>query len=94
MSLIKKMIRNFEFPLLCNFFQVHLQSNPLKVVCRDQFRTNPNLRIVDFSANAVLQPLLARTYCSGFKYCYGYGSGPISVLLALMNVYGSDCWEV
>lgn len=76
------------------FFQVHLQSNPLKVVCRDQFRTNPNLRIVDFSANAVLQPLLARTYCSGFKYCYGYGSGPISVLLALMNVYGSDCWEV
>lgn len=72
--------------------EVHLQSNPLKVVCRDQFRTNPNIRIVDFSGNTVLPPLMARTYCSGFKYCYGYGSGPISVMLALLNVYGENCY--
>jgi len=72
--------------------EVHFQQNPLIHVCRDQFRANPNLRIIDLSANNELPPLLARTYCSGFDYCYGYGSGPISVLLALLNVYGDNCY--
>ena len=74
-------------------FKVHFQSNPLGKVCRDQFRANPNVRIIDFSSNQVLPKLVARTYCSGFDYCYGYGSGPISVLLALLNVYGDNCYQ-
>jgi hypothetical protein len=63
-------------------------------VCRDQFRTNPNLRIVSFVGNGELPELIERAYCSGFKFCYSYGGGPISVILALLNVYGDSCYDL
>ena len=76
------------------FLKVHFEANTMERVCRDQFRTNPNLRIVSLVGNGELPELIERAYCSGFKFCYSYGGGPISVLLALLNVYGDSCYQL
>ncbi|CAG5111143.1 Oidioi.mRNA.OKI2018_I69.chr2.g5477.t1.cds [Oikopleura dioica] len=91
-NFIKKMPR---YLFRNNFFldEVHFEANTMERVCRDQFRTNPNLRIVSFVGNGELPELIERAYCSGFKFCYSYGGGPISVLLALLNVYGDACYQ-
>jgi len=92
-NFIKKMPR---YLFRSNFFldEVHFEANTMERVCRDQFRTNPNLRIVSFVGNGELPELIERAYCSGFKFCYSYGGGPISVILALLNVYGDSCYDL